>query len=32
MSSESDEIVSFLRKLDNLIPDDQKLDLYLNGF
>ena len=30
MSSESDEIVSFLRKLDNLIPDDQKFDLYLN--
>lgn len=31
MSSEFDEIVSFLRMLDDLIPDDEELDLYLSG-
>ncbi len=31
MSPESDEIISFLQKLDKLVPDDRDLDLYLSG-
>ena len=31
MSPESDEIISFLQRLDKLIPDKQDLDLYLSG-